>query len=166
MCPPGRRREDTTAGTRLEGPALRYASVSEFRSSARQLAVGYVPGRTLEQRITAEGALPLADIVRLTAEIGSALAALHEKDVMHRDIKTSNILLDERGTALLTDFGLAKGRAYTALTKPGQVLGTLDYLATELIRGEQATPASDIYGLGCVVYECDAGKAPFGHKTL
>ena len=85
---------------------------------------------------------------------------------MHRDIKTSNILLDEQGTALLTDFGLAKGRAYTALTKPGQVLGTLDYLAPELIRGEQATAASDIYAFGCVVYECVAGKPPFGHKTV
>ena len=132
----------------------------------RFLAVGYVPGRTLEQRIETEGALPLADIVRLTTEVASGLDALHEKGVVHRDIKTSNILINEHGTALLTDFGLAKGRAYTALTKPGQVLGTLDYLAPELIRGEQATPASDIYALGCVVYECVAGTAPFGHKSV
>ena len=65
---------------------------------------------------------------------------------------------------MLTDFGLAKGRAYTVLTKPGQVMGTLDYLAPELVKGEQATPATDIYALGCTVYECVAGQPPFGDK--
>ena len=61
---------------------------------------------------------------------------------------------------MLTDFGLAKGRAYTVLTKPGQVMGTLDYLAPELIKGSPASPATDIYALGCTVYECVAGQAP------
>ena len=70
------------------------------------------------------------------------------------------------GSALLTDFGLAKGRAYTVLTKRGQVLGTVDYLAPEIIRGDPATPASDLYGLGCVVYDCLAGKPPFAGKGL
>ena len=65
---------------------------------------------------------------------------------------------------MLTDFGLAKGRAYTVLTKPGQVMGTLDYLAPELVKGEPATPATDIYALGCTVYECVAGQPPFGDK--
>jgi len=78
----------------------------------------------------------------------------------------SNIMLDENGRAMLTDFGLAKGPAYTVLTKPGQVMGTLDYLAPELIRGEAATPASDIYALGCVVYESLSGSPPFGGKSL
>src|SRR5262249_54778541 len=96
----------------------------------------------------------------------SGLAELHEAGVVHRDIKSSNILVDLEGTARLTDFGLAKGRAYTALTQPGQVLGTLQYLAPELIRGEPATPASDIYALGCVVFECTAGKPRFGDKTI
>ena len=65
---------------------------------------------------------------------------------------------------MLTDFGLAKGRAYTVLTKPGQVMGTLDYLAPELVKGEPATPATDIYALGCTIYECVAGQPPFGDK--
>ena len=67
---------------------------------------------------------------------------------------------------MLTDFGLAKGRAYTVLTRPGQVMGTLDYLAPELIKGRPAEPASDIYALGCTVFECVTGKTPFADKTL
>ncbi len=67
---------------------------------------------------------------------------------------------------MLTDFGLAKGPAYTRLTRPGQVMGTLDYLAPELIRGEPATPLTDVYALGCVAFECVAGRAPFAEKSL
>jgi serine/threonine-protein kinase len=132
----------------------------------RYLAVGYVEGRTLEQWITADGPLPRPEVLRVATEVASGLAALHEKGIVHRDIKASNILIDQNGAAMLTDFGLAKGRAYTALTKPGQVLGTLDYLAPELIKGEQATEASDVYALGCLTYECIAGKPPFAHKSV
>ena len=130
------------------------------------LAIGYVQGRTLEEQIETAGPMPVPDVVRLASHVASGLDALHAAGIVHRDIKASNILIDEGGVAHLSDFGLAKGRAYTALTAPGQVMGTLDYLAPELIRGEPATSASDIYAFGCVVYECFAGKTPFGHKTV
>jgi serine/threonine protein kinase len=130
------------------------------------LASGYVNGRSLEERIQADGPLPLDDVLRLATEVASALDALHAAGVVHRDIKSSNLLLDERGSAHLADFGLAKGRAYTALTTPGTVVGTLDYIAPELIRGQPATVASDVYAFGCTVYECVAGKTPFGDKSL
>jgi serine/threonine protein kinase len=130
------------------------------------LAIGYVPGPTLEQRIEANGPLQAPDVIRLVAEVGAGLDALHANGIVHRDIKASNILIDDEGRALLTDFGLAKGRSYTALTAPGQVMGTLDYLAPELIKGAPATPASDIYALGCVVYECVAGHPPFSDRSL
>ena len=129
------------------------------------LAVSFVPGPTLEQRIQA-GPIPIVDIVRITAEVGAGLDTLHAADLVHRDVKPSNIILSEEGGAMLTDFGLAKGRAYTVLTRPGQVMGTLDYIAPELIRGQAATAASDIYALGCVVYECLRGHAPFAQKTV
>jgi serine/threonine-protein kinase len=97
----------------------------------------------------------------MTAQIAAGVDALHAHDVIHRDVKTSNVLFAEDGSALITDFGLAKGRAYTVLTKPGDVMGSIDYLAPELLRGEPATPASDVYGLACTVYECAAGETPF-----
>jgi serine/threonine protein kinase len=127
------------------------------------LAVAYIAGETLEQRVQRDGAFSLETVLRLADEVASGLNALHERGLVHRDIKASNIMIAEDGTAALTDFGLAKGQAYTVLTRPGQVLGTLDYLAPELIRGHPATPASDIYALGCTVYECVTGKTPFAH---
>jgi serine/threonine-protein kinase len=130
------------------------------------LAVAYVAGRSLNERIKEEGPLPVADVLDIIAGVGSGLDALHDSGLFHRDVKSANVLLDENGTAMLTDFGLAKGRAYTVLTKAGQVLGTLDYLAPELIRGEQATTASDIYALGCLVYECLTGVPPFAGKPM
>ena len=129
------------------------------------LAVAYVEGSTLEERIRERGPLPVGDLVRLARELGSALDALHRSGLVHRDVKSSNVML-AGDAALLTDFGLAKGPAYTVLTRPGQVLGTLEYLAPELIRGEPATPATDIYALACTVYECAAGRTPFGGRSL
>jgi serine/threonine-protein kinase len=130
------------------------------------LACDYIDGGSLTDRFTSSGALPLADVIRVVEDVSAGLDALHGAGVVHRDIKPSNVLFDQDGTALLTDFGLAKGRAYTVLTRPGQVMGTLDYLAPELIRGNPATPATDIYALGCLAYECVAGKAPFADKGV
>ena len=130
------------------------------------LASEFVQGRTLEECVRDDGPLPLAEVVRIAAELGAALDALHGAGIVHRDVKAANVLLREDGTALLTDFGLAKGEAYTVLTKPGQVMGTLDYLAPELIKGDDATPASDVYALGCSTYECLTGTTPFGSRSI
>ena len=130
------------------------------------LAVAYVEGGTLADRIESNGPLPLDECLRLAAEIASGLDALHASGIVHRDVKPSNVMLDPSGRAAVTDFGLAKGPAYTVLTTPGQVMGTLDYIAPELIRGEPAGPASDIYALACVLYECLTGAAPFADRRL
>jgi serine/threonine-protein kinase len=125
------------------------------------LAMQYVDGGSLDDRIAAVGRLPVEECVRVTAEVASGLDAIHAEGLVHRDVKPSNIMLDRAGSAALTDFGLARGPAFTVLTKPGQVMGTLDYIAPELISGSPATPASDVYALGCVAYECLMGQAPF-----
>jgi serine/threonine protein kinase len=129
------------------------------------LASEFVSGPTLEERVRV-GPLAVGEVVRIAGELASALHALHEAGIVHRDVKASNVLLRDGTTAMLTDFGLAKGEAYTVLTKPGQVMGTLDYLAPELIRGDEATRASDVYALGCLLYECLTGTTPFGGRSV
>jgi serine/threonine protein kinase len=129
------------------------------------LAVAFVRGRTLELRL-AGGPLAIPEMVRVVAHVASGLDALHNAGIVHRDVKPSNVIIDETGSAKVTDFGLAKGRAYTVLTKPGMVMGTLDYLAPEMLRGAEATGASDIYALGCVAFECTAARAPFADKSM
>ena len=125
----------------------------------RFLVMAYVDGPTLEARIR-DRALELDEAMRVIAELASGLDALHRLGLVHRDVKPSNILLAD-SRAMLTDFGLAKGPAYTVLTRPGQLVGTPHYLAPELIRGETAQPASDVYALGCLAYACLAGEPPF-----
>ena len=126
------------------------------------LATRYIVGQTLAELLETDGRLPLAPLLKIAAEIATALDTLHNEGLVHRDVKPANIMLDESGTSFLTDFGLAKGTAATVLTKPGHVVGTLDYLAPEVIKGQAAGPPADIYALGCVTYECMAGRPPFG----
>ena len=130
------------------------------------LALELVPGVTVGERIDAEGPLPLDDVVRIAADVAAGLDALHGAGIVHRDIKPSNVLLDADGAARLTDFGLAKGSDYSALTAPGQMVGTIDYLAPEVIRGDEPTAASDIYAFGCLVYACVAGRPPFAGRGM
>lgn len=128
------------------------------------MAVAYVPGTSLGTVINRDGALPVSEALRLAEEIGSALDALHEGGILHRDVKPPNVLIDNAGTYLLSDFGLAKGRALTALTRPGELIGTLEYMAPEIVRGDPAQRASDVYSLGCMVFEALVGRTPFGSK--
>jgi serine/threonine-protein kinase len=129
------------------------------------LVSAFVAGGSLATRLEG-GPLEIGDMVRVVSGVASGLNALHAAGIVHRDVKPGNVMLDEEGTALLADFGLAKGRGYTLLTQSGQVLGTLDYLAPELIRGEPATPATDVYALGCVAYACATGTPPFAGRGM
>jgi serine/threonine-protein kinase len=130
------------------------------------IVVDFVEGGTLADLLDGGTRLPLEQVVTVGTQLAGALDALHHRDLVHRDIKPSNIMLPRDGDAALTDFGLASGRAYTVLTRPGQVLGTLDYIAPELIAGKPATSASDIYSLSCVLYEMVVGQAPFAGKSI
>jgi serine/threonine protein kinase len=159
-------RQEARAAAEVHEPHLVPIIEASDADGRHYLAVDYVAGGSLTDRIADKGRLDGADVVRMVSEIGAGLDALHAAGIVHRDIKPQNILYALDGTAMLTDFGLAKGRAYTVLTQPGQVMGTLDYLAPELIRGEPATPLTDVYALGCVAFESVAGKAPFADKSL
>lgn len=130
------------------------------------LACELLPGETLQDRIGTERNLPIPDVVRIVADVGAGLDAIHRTGIVHRDVKPANIVLDDVGAARLTDFGLAKGEAYTVLTRTGQFVGTPDYVAPELVQGEPATPASDVYALGAVAYACLAGQPPFARLPM
>jgi serine/threonine protein kinase len=132
----------------------------------RYLAMRFVPGSSVAQRIEADGPLPIPAVARLARHVASGLDALHAAGLVHRDVKPSNIMLDADDVAALTDFGLAKGSDYSALTAAGQAIGTIDYMAPEVIKGQAPAAASDIYALGCVVYECLAGRPPFGGRGM
>jgi serine/threonine-protein kinase len=129
------------------------------------IAALYVRGVSLAELIASQGPLSVAEALRLASSLSRALDALHSRGLVHRDVKPANVMIDERGAAALTDFGLARGVADTVLTKTGVVVGTVDYLAPELIRGHPATQASDVYALGCLLYECLAGAPPFAEKA-
>ena len=128
------------------------------------LAMPFYAGGSLALRLRVAGPLGLDDAVELAAQLGRGLDALHGKGVLHRDVKPSNVLLDGEGTAALSDFGLARSADSTRLTADGQLLGTPHYLAPELIEGSEASRQSDIYALGCVLYECLVGEPPFAGR--
>jgi serine/threonine protein kinase len=158
---------DAAARTRFLREA-RLAARIESRHVVRVLEVGdsylvlpYYPRGSLARLLREEGKLGLEQTVRLAAELGRGLDALHEQGILHRDVKPSNVLLAEDGTAALADFGLARASDSTRITHDGQLVGTPHYLAPELIEGEDATRASDLYALGCLLYECIAGEPPF-----
>jgi serine/threonine-protein kinase len=142
--------------------------VVDFGESSGRLYIAalFVPGPSLSERIESQGTLSLAEALRLASDLSDALESLHTDGLVHRDVKPANVMLDEGGTAALTDFGLARGVADTVLTRTGIVVGTVDYLAPELIRGQQADRASDVYALGCLLYECLAGAPPFADKAF
>ena len=165
------RAEDATARARFEREA-RLAGDIDSRHVVPILELGAADGRmflvmpfyaggSLAHHLRSVGRLSLARTIELAAQLGRGLDALHDRDILHRDVKPSNILLDEDGTGALADFGLARTQASTRLTEDGQVIGTPHYLAPELIEGLDATRASDVYALGCVLYECLTGRPPF-----
>jgi len=125
----------------------------------------FVGGGSLRDRLERSKRLDLKETVRVCAEVGSGLNALHEKGLIHRDVKPENILFDTKGLCMISDFGLVKDPGASMLTMPGKTIGTTWYMAPEQVRGEQVTPATDVYALACVVYECLVGKTPFGDTS-
>lgn len=161
-----RRRFDREAriAQRVEHPHVVPVIESGEHEGLPYLAQEFVPGGSLEERIQREGTLPLGEAVRICTSVASGLDALHAAGLIHRDVKPANILLDEGGTPFIADFGLAKDRDASVLTKAGQALGSMDYMSPEQIRGEGVSAQSDVYGLGCVMFECLAGRPPFADR--
>ena len=128
------------------------------------LAQRFVSGGNLADLVEQDTPLQLETIVKVCDEVGAGLDALHANGLVHRDVKPANILVDDGGTAYITDFGLAKDSQGSLLTRPGQALGSLDYMSPEQIRSEDVSAATDVYSLGCVIWECLVGAPPFAER--
>ncbi|SOE01465.1 serine/threonine-protein kinase [Blastococcus haudaquaticus] len=126
------------------------------------IVMDLVDGADLRARLRAAGTLPAGEAVRITVDVLDALAAAHQGGILHRDVKPDNVLLtaDEPPTVLLSDFGIARLAQETTVRMTG-VLGTADYMAPEVFTEETASAASDVYGVGILLYELLAGRTPF-----
>src|SRR6478609_2961268 len=121
----------------------------------------YVEGETLKQRIARVGALDVQEALAYTIEIARGLTVAHARQMVHRDIKPQNVLIDAEGRAKLTDFGISRQLEQDGMTATGRVLGTTDYVAPEQAMGRKVDPRTDIYSLGVVLYEMLVGQVPF-----
>ena len=129
------------------------------------IAMEYLPGGNLKDRINSGGALPARTSAEVALQIAAALKAAHERDVIHRDIKPHNILITDSGDVKVTDFGIARAASSSTMTRTGHILGTAHYISPEQAMGEPVGPASDLYSLGVVLYEMLTGEMPFDADT-
>jgi serine/threonine-protein kinase len=120
-----------------------------------------VDGRDLHERISLEGRLPITEALAIAVQVAAALAYAHGRGVIHRDVKPHNVLLTADGHAKLTDFGIARVDDAPALTNPGRVLGTGDYVAPEQAQGRPLDGRADIYALGALLYHCLTSVPPY-----
>jgi serine/threonine protein kinase len=121
----------------------------------------FLRGKPLSNVLAERGSLPPAEIKKILAEVGRALAYAHKKEIVHRDIKPDNIMFDEHGHAVVTDFGIAKAASGGKLTGTGMSIGTPHYMSPEQAKAQPLDGRSDIYSLGVVAYQCLTGSVPF-----
>lgn len=126
------------------------------------LVMEYLSSRSLETVLTDRGTLSPDEVARIGTQLAAALAAAHAAGIVHRDVKPSNVLIAEDGTAKLTDFGISRTIGDGTMTATGDIAGTPGFFAPEVARGEQATFASDVFALGATLYNALEGAPPFG----
>jgi len=155
-------RREARSAARLSHPNI--VAVFDSGSDADQpyLVMEYVAGQSLAQLLAREGWLAPHRAAELAIEVCKALAAAHAQGLVHRDVTPANVLVGEDGRVKVTDFGIVKAAATTTLTGTGTVLGTAAYLSPEQAQGGPVDARSDLYSLGCVLYELLCGTAPFG----
>jgi len=124
------------------------------------IAMEYIEGQTLKEKIK-KGPLKLKETITIAKQIAEGLSAAHEKSIVHRDIKSANIMLKEKNQVKIMDFGLAKITTGSMVTKAGTTLGTIAYMSPEQTQGEPVDHRSDIFSFGVVLYEMIAGQLPF-----
>jgi eukaryotic-like serine/threonine-protein kinase len=155
------KREAMSAASLSHPNIVQVYDRGETREGASYIAMEYVPGGTLEEWISRDGPLEAAAAAAIGAQVAEALGAAHDRSMVHRDIKPQNVLLTANGGAKVADFGIARAGSSATISRTGFVMGTAGYMSPEQALGEPATPKSDLYSLGVVLYEALTGELPF-----
>ena len=146
-----------------EADGLAYANAPAGRQ--KFLVLEYIPGGTLKDKLkklkSENKELAIAEVIDTSIQIAEGLAHAHKHQIVHRDIKSDNMMMSEDGKVKITDFGLAKLRGTTDLTRTGSTVGTLGYMAPEQLRGEEIDHRADLFSLGVILYEMVTGRLPF-----
>jgi serine/threonine-protein kinase len=160
-------RREALASARLSHPGIVSVYDTGEDEDGPFIVLELVEGETLADRLKREGSLDVAATAAIVRQVAEALDYAHGQGVIHRDVKPANLMVASDGTVQLTDFGIARSADDpTTITKPGAVVGTLAYIAPEVIEGGTITPASDIYSLGAVAYEMLTGDPPFRAENV
>ena len=155
------KREAMSAASLSHPNIVQVYDRGETEEAASYIAMEYVPGGTLKERISREGPLEAADAAGLGVQVAEALGAAHDRGMVHRDVKPQNVLLTARGGAKVADFGIARAGSSATISTTGSVMGTAGYMSPEQALGKPATPKSDLYSLGVVLYEALTGELPY-----
>ncbi len=156
----------SAAGLSHPGIASVFDYGEEIAANGEYLAyivMELIDGESLNQLLHRVGVLGVDQALQVLGEVAEALQVAHDQDIVHRDIKPANILIRSDGRVKITDFGIARAADAGALTQTGTMLGTVQYMAPEQLKGQTATRASDLYALGVVIYLCLSGRTPFPH---
>lgn len=156
---------EAQASTQLSHPNIVDIYDVGDDGNCHYIVMEYVKGHTLKQLIKKRGPLPTRETIWIMKQLASALMEAHKNGLIHRDIKSQNILIKDDGMVKLADFGIALLNNSIQLTSKDSVLGSVHYLAPELVKGEKSSMKSDIYSLGIVMYELLRGDVPFKGDT-
>ncbi len=151
---------EAQASAALSHPNI--ATVFEIDESEKQsfIALEYIEGQSLAEKIKS-GPLKLADAISIAIQVCEGLQAAHEKGIVHRDVKSQNIMVTSKGQVKILDFGLAKLRGVSVVTKAGTTVGTMGYMSPEQLKGQGVDHRTDIWAIGVVLFEMIAGRRPF-----
>ena len=158
-------RREAKSAARLTHPGMVRVYDQGVDGHLSYLTMEYVPGQNLRQRLTREGTFSVGTAFSIIESVLEALAAAHRQGLVHRDVKPENVLLDEADEPKLTDFGLARAVTEVTSTASGMLLGTVAYLAPELVADGDADARADVYSCGILLYELVTGRQPYTAET-